>query len=64
MASKDQENLGKYFYEPEIASQISGVAQKTSLPMTSDEKGLTTGLHLGSGIDRRGSLVEYHYRRI
>ena len=51
MASKDQENLGKYFYEPEIASQISGVAQKTSLPMTSDEKGLTTGLHLGSGIN-------------
>lgn len=49
MASKDQENLGRFFYEPEQAAQVTGVQQGTSLPLTSDEKGLSSGLQLGSG---------------
>ena len=49
MASKNQENLGRFFYEPEQAAQVTGVAQETSFPKTSDEKGLSSGLQLGSG---------------
>lgn len=49
MASKNQENLGRFFYEPEQAAQITGVQQGTSLPLTSDEKGMSSGLQLGSG---------------
>ena len=51
MASKDQENIGRFFYQPEQAAQVNGVLQENQTPMTSDEKGLTTGLQLGSGLN-------------
>lgn len=49
-------NLGQYFYEPEQAAAITGIAQNTSLPKTSNEEGDNnnqglTGLQLGSGIN-------------
>ena len=51
MASKDQENLGRFFYEPEQAAQVTGVQQKNQTPMTSDQSGMSSGLQLGSGLN-------------
>lgn len=49
MSSRDQENLGRFFYEPEQAAQVTGVQQSNFFPKIEDENGHRSGLQLGSG---------------
>lgn len=49
MASKNQDTLKKYFYQPYEAAQLSGIEQETFAPLTSERD--ATGLQLGSGLN-------------